>query len=250
MGGFDYVEFERRFRGPRAEIKNRLRAHVPRFAGCADVLELGCGRGEFLELMGEAGIAARGVDIDPQMVEACVAHGLNAVVADALGYLASLKDSSVGGIFGAHVVEHLTPMDQRRLVDLCRGKLRPGGPLVLETPNPLSLAALPSQLTLDPTHEKLLHPELLRFIFESAGFASVELMPLQPWPPGATLEAISTAVANDEEPDWLRAINRNFARLNRLLFQAQDYAAVGWKPVKRTTASRMGSTPAVSQRRK
>jgi SAM-dependent methyltransferase len=227
-GGLDYYEFELKFRGSLAEIKNRLRVHVDRFAGRQNVLDLGCGRGEFLELMAEAGIAARGVDIDSKMVEACAARGLNAVQGDVIAYLSGLEDESVEGIFGAHLVEHLSPTLQRRLIDLCRRKLKPGGPVVFETPNPLSLAALPSQLTLDPTHEKLVHPQLLQFMLTSAGFDRVELVPLQLWPPGALLERID-AGAGPAQPAWMQALNRNFARLNQLLYGAQDYAAVGWK---------------------
>lgn len=228
-GNFDYFQFELQFRGSPAEIKDRLRVHVDRFTGRHDVLDLGCGRGEFLELMAEADIPARGVDADDQMVEACVGRGLNVVKADVIAYLADLKDESLGGAFSAHLIEHLSAARQRRLIELCSRKLKAGAPLVLETPNPLSLAALPNQLTLDPTHEKLVHPQLLRFMLTSSGFKPVELVPLHGWAPGVLLEPIQPGPGSDAVKQWIEALNRNFARLNQLLFSAQDYAAVAWK---------------------
>ena len=227
-GDLDYYAFELIFRGSLAEVKNRMRVHVERFSGRQNVLDLGCGRGEFLELMTEAGITARGVDIDAKMVDTCSARGLNVVQGEAIAYLSGLEDESIGGIFSAHLLEHLPAGLQRRLIELCRMKLKRGGPVVFETPNPLSLASLPSQLTLDPTHEKLIHPHLLQFMLTSAGFERVELVPLQLWPPDAQLERIGPE-AGPAQPEWMRAINRNFARLNQLLYGARDYAAAGWK---------------------
>jgi len=231
MSEFDYFEFQLKFRGSPEEVKERMRVHVARFADCENVLDLGCGRGEFLELLREAGISAGGVDREPRMVEACLGRGLDVVEADALSHLASLEDESIGGVFTAHLIEHVPHEAQVRLINLCRVKLRPGSPIVIETPNPLSLAALPHELTLDPTHQKLVHPQLLTFMLTSAGFSVVEVVALQPFAPTNLLEPVNADRLGDPStPDWVKALNRNFARLNQLLFRPQDYAVVARKP--------------------
>lgn len=229
--GLDYYLFELKFRGSTADIKERQRVHVERFVGSDLVLDLGCGRGEFLELLAEAGVPARGVDIDADMVDVCAARGLDVVRADVITYLTELEDESLGGVFAAHLVEHLMPEQQRSLIELCCRKLRTGKLLVLETPNPICLAALPAQLTLDPTHQRLLHPELLRFLLASLGFNSVELVFLQSTPDDHRLQLLESDSGGSQSSELpqINALNRNFRLLNDLLFGAQDYAAVGRK---------------------
>src|SRR6185436_13708059 len=121
--------------GSPEEIRRRVEDYLPIFQG-ADVLDVGCGRGEFLDLLREHGIRARGVDVNPAMVEVCRGKGLEAETADALTYLRGLPDASLGGLFAAQVVEHLEPRYLARLLDAAFEKLRPGAPIVLETINP------------------------------------------------------------------------------------------------------------------
>ena len=111
---FDYAGFEERFRGSEEEIKERQRIYVPYFEGRNDVLDIGCGRGEFLELMRESGIQARGVDLDLDMILLCRDKGLDVSVDDAFAYLGALPDDSLGGIFAAQVIEHLHPLSGHR----------------------------------------------------------------------------------------------------------------------------------------
>ena len=109
LDSYKYVGFEDQFRGSRDAIRARLESYLPFFAGAADVLDIGCGRGEFLELLAGAGIKARGIDLNHEMAELCRSRGLDVTEADAVGYLSMLPDASLGGIFAAQVVEHLQP---------------------------------------------------------------------------------------------------------------------------------------------
>jgi 2-polyprenyl-3-methyl-5-hydroxy-6-metoxy-1,4-benzoquinol methylase len=136
---FDYVGFEDRFRGNEEELKERQRTYLQYFQDKENVLDIGCGRGEFLELLRECGIKARGVDLDLDMVLLCREKGLDVVMDDAFAHLTVLPDDSVGGVFAAQVIEHLHPRRVIELVRLCYRKLVPGGVLILETPNPKCL---------------------------------------------------------------------------------------------------------------
>jgi len=109
IDSYKYVGFEDRYRGSQEDIRARLLTYVPLFEGAADVLDIGCGRGEFLDLLRERGISGRGLDVNHEMVEVCLARGLNVAEGDALGFLESLPDGSLGGLLAAQVVEHLEP---------------------------------------------------------------------------------------------------------------------------------------------
>ena len=156
----DYFAFEARMRGSRAEIRDRQQRYVADFADAAPVLDVGCGRGEFLSLLREAGIDAMGVDSDPDMVDVCLSQDLSVERDDALAFLARLQDGSLGGVFAAQVVEHLPPGPLVRLLELVSAKLRPGGVFVAETMNPLSFVALKNYFA-DLTHAQPLVPETL-----------------------------------------------------------------------------------------
>ena len=169
----DYFAFEARMRGSTADVRERQRPYVEDFRGAAPVLDVGCGRGEFLGLLRDAGIEARGVDADADMV--AYARGERLVVdqADALSYLEALPEGSLGGIFAAQVVEHLPPAALFRLLELAARALRPGGVLVAETINPLSPLALRSYFA-DLTHAQPLVPETLALLAKQARFREVE----------------------------------------------------------------------------
>ena len=122
-----YVGFEDLFRGSTDDIRQRVSEYLPFFQGARDVLDIGCGRGEFLALLREQGIQARGVDINASMVDVCRQHGLDATEADALSYLQAQPDGSLGGLFAAQVVEHLEPRYLTGLLDAAFDKLRPRG---------------------------------------------------------------------------------------------------------------------------
>jgi O-antigen chain-terminating methyltransferase len=224
-----YVHFEDRHRGTRDEIRRRQTDYLELFRS-VPVLDVGCGRGEFLELCREAGIEARGIDTDTGMVARCREAGLAVEQADALGHLAGLPDDTLGGIFCAQVIEHLPAEALVALVRLAHAKLRPGGLLLCETPNPACLTVFSGAFYVDLTHIKPIHPEAARFLLEAAGFRDVEIRPVNPYPPEMKLQPVEPFwYMRRYEEAFLQPINDNFARLNDLLWGAQDYAVIGRK---------------------
>src|SRR5262249_14002141 len=139
---FDSFMFQLRFGGSSREIQDRQRQYLAEFNREAPILDLGCGRGEFLQLLIELGFTAKGVEIDPDMVAYCQKHNLPVEHADAIDYLAGLADNSLGGVFLGQVVEHMPPTSVVRLVDLAFRKLQSDGRFVVETINPMCVYAL------------------------------------------------------------------------------------------------------------
>jgi SAM-dependent methyltransferase len=226
-GGLDsykYVGFEDRFRGAPEVIRQRLLDYVPVFAGQQDVLDIGCGRGEFLDILGHAGIRARGLDINHEMVEVCRQRGLDATEGDALAYLTAQPDASLGGIFAAQVVEHLQPDYLVALLDVAFQKLRPGGVLVLETINVSCWFAFFQSYLLDITHVRPLHPDTLAYFVRASGFPTVDVQFRAPYPEAHKLQH----VAGGEALHY--TLNANVDKLNSLLFTHLDYAVVATRP--------------------
>ncbi|MGE3578263.1 MAG: class I SAM-dependent methyltransferase [Vicinamibacterales bacterium] len=228
-GGYKYVGFEERFRGSQDDIRQRQLDYVTLFTGASDVLDVGCGRGEFLTLLGEHGVSARGLDINQTMVDVCTAKGLSATAGDAVAYLHGLPDASLGGLIAAQVVEHFDPPYLNAFVEVAFAKLRPGAVIVLETINAASWYAFFSSYIRDYTHRQPLHPETLGFLLEAAGFQRVELRYLSPVADAQKLQRLTTA-AGTPLADVAEALNANLDRLNGLLFAPQDYAAIGRRP--------------------
>jgi SAM-dependent methyltransferase len=232
-----YVGFEDEFRGSEESIQGRLRAYVPLFAGASNVVDLGCGRGEFLQLLEAEGIAARGVDLNDEMAAAARAHGLDAVSGDALAFLAAVPDESLGGLIATQVIEHLEPTYLLHLLQAARRSLRPGAPIVLETINPACWLAFFSSYIRDPTHVRPVHPETLQYLLRAHGFERVSLRYSAPVPEQVKMKMIElpSAVTSSIQPDAqalvdaARVQNQNAAILNSLLFAYQDYAAVGYR---------------------
>lgn len=176
----DWLRFAENFRGPEEDIRDRQRHYVLRFAGSAPVLDLGCGRGEFLQAARDAGLAAMGIDQNEECVALCRAKGLAAEKADLFAHLDSLADQSLGGIYCAQVVEHIDPHRLPDLVVLMANKLRTGALAVIETPNPECLAIFATHFFIDPTHTRPVPPRLLGFYMEEAGFGRIEVERLSP----------------------------------------------------------------------
>ena len=208
----DYFAYESRMRGATEHVREKQRAYVEDFHEAAPVVDLGCGRGEFLVLLREAGIDAKGVDVDADMVAYARGEGLEVDHTGAVEYLEGLADGSLGGIFAAQLLEHLPASTVVRLLELAAAKLRPGGLLVAETINPLSPLALRNYFA-DLTHAQPLVPETLELLARQAGFASVE-----------------TRFLNEPEEKLVEpadpTIAANVRRLNELLFAPLDYAIV------------------------
>ena len=230
-----YVGFEDQFRGTPDDIRRRVAEYLPTFAGASDVLDVGCGRGEFLMLLREQGITARGIDLNPAMVDVCLEHGLEATAADAVTYLRAQPDGSLGGLFAAQVVEHLEPRYLTQLLDAAFDKLRPGAPIVLETINPACWFAFFESYIRDITHVRPLHPDTLKYLLVASGFQQIEIRYRAPYPEHDKLQPVAAprAAAADAGADtgaltdWADTFNGNVERINRLLFTWLDYAAIG-----------------------
>jgi O-antigen chain-terminating methyltransferase len=207
----DYARLAERFRGSQEYVREKQRFYLPFFAGRRAVLDLGCGRGEFLELMREAGVPARGIELSPELAAACRSKGLEAECGDLLERLPQLADESLDGVFSAHVVEHLPPERLPGLIRTAAAKLRRDGVLVIETPNPECLATLATHFYLDPTHIRPLPPGLLSFYLEESGLGRIEIHRLSP--------------AAENAPS-LASLPEDF---REAFFGGLDYAIVGWK---------------------
>ncbi len=227
---YKYVGFEDRFRGSEEEIRARLTFYVPHFAGAADVLDIGCGRGEFLDLMREHGIEARGLDLNSAMVEVCRERGLDAAQGDALEYLTSLPDGSLGGLIAVQVVEHLQPDYLVRLLETAFHKLRPGSTIALETINPTCWVAFFESYIRDLTHVRPVHPETLQYLMLASGFNRVDIAYRSPV--GDRLQAVAPPRegAGGTLDELIAAFNGNVERLNARMFTYLDFAAIGRCP--------------------
>lgn len=214
FGGERFVD---EFRGTRDALLEQYGPLADRLAGFGPVLDVGCGRGELVELLVRRGVEVRGVDLDAAAVAVARAHDLPVEEGDGVAALAAAADGSLGAVVLLQVVEHLTAQDLVNLVALCADKVRPGGMVVAETVNPQSLYVFAHALYVDPTHLRPVHPAYLAFLFREAGFAGVGIE-WRSLPPDAERLA---PLPGEGEP--VATANANVARLNDLLFGAQDY---------------------------
>jgi SAM-dependent methyltransferase len=232
-----YVGFEDQFRGSVDDIRDRLTPYLPIFADASNVLDIGCGRGEFLLLLKSNGISARGVDVNTEMIAETRERGLDAEAGDALTYLRALPDESLGGIFAAQVVEHLKPSYLVQLLEVSFQKMRPGAPLVFETINPTCWLAFFSSYLRDITHAQPIHPETLEYLTRASGFANVSIRYSAPVAEHTRLKQIDlpAEILNSTDQtaraivDAARVVNVNAGILNNLAFSYQDYAVTGYR---------------------
>jgi SAM-dependent methyltransferase len=208
----DYFAFESRMRGSTDSIRERQRRYLDDLRAAAPVLDIGCGRGELLGLLREAGVEARGIDADADMAAYARGEGLDVEQADLVEYLGRTPDGSLGGIFMGQVVEHLPGPTLAQSLGLAAAKLRPGGVLIAETINPLSPIALRNYFA-DLTHAQPLVPETLELLARQAGFAETEIR---------FLNEPAERLTEPDDP----VIAANVRRLNELLFAPLDYALV------------------------
>jgi O-antigen chain-terminating methyltransferase len=213
-----YVAFEERFRGSREEIRERLKVYLPLLRNAAlgeepmPILDLGCGRGEWLELLRDEGLHARGVDASIAMVEASRQQGLEVCLGDAPGYLRGVPDASLGGVTGFHIIEHLPLKALIQMLDEIVRVLKPGGIALFETPNPENVLVGSNNFYLDPTHHKPLPSLLVQFLAEYCGLSRVEVRKLNP------------------PPHEMRVHGSELAeRFNHYFYGPRDYAVIGWK---------------------
>jgi 2-polyprenyl-3-methyl-5-hydroxy-6-metoxy-1,4-benzoquinol methylase len=226
--GLNYFLFEDQFRGSRADIKQKQTAFVHYLEGCRNVLDIGCGRGEFLELLREHGIEGHGVDVNGDMVDFCRSKGLNVEKIDAISYLEKIEDKSLDGILIDQVVEHLEPDYLIEMLRLCHKKLNFGYHILIETVNPLSLVSL-ANFYLDMSHKKPIHPETLKFLMASMNFRDIETKFFSPVPDEIRLKKINIEGVEERDRHSMEVYNHNIDMLNNILYGAQDYMVIGKK---------------------
>lgn len=178
-----YAAFEKQFRGASSEIKKRLKLYLPMIRSAvpdANILDLGCGFGDWLELLKEEGLQAQGVETNRFMVERCRKQGLEVIEDDVIVHLSKLSDNSVGAVTAFHLIEHLPFQTLIRLLDQVKRILRPGGLIILETPNPENLVVAACNFYSDPTHHKPIYAHTLTFILDLKGFTNLRLEYLHP----------------------------------------------------------------------
>lgn len=208
-----YVAFEDRFRGDREDIKERVRVYLPYIekshahAWNARVLDIGCGRGEWLELLRENGYSAKGIDTNRIMVEQCRDRGLDVVEYEALRFLREQASGTFSIVTGLHIIEHLSLPGLIQLLDEVLRVLRPGGIAIFETPNPENMIVGATLFHIDPTHGNPVHPLTIDFLLGQRGFSRTEILRLHAMPS----QELDNKVVND------------------LLFGPQDFAAIGYK---------------------
>lgn len=217
----EYFDFENHFRGSIEHIKEVQRQYLPYFVGKQHVLDLGCGRGEFLSLMQENGIPAEGVDIYEPYVDYCNSQGLKATCGDGTAYLGQM--AQVDGIFVGQVVEHLTPEQILSLCDTAYEKLSEGGCLIIETPNPTSLSIYTNAFYIDPSHVKPVHPLTMQYYLEKAGFRKTELLYTESSRPANTIPPLHCDCDDVEE------FNAAMQQVAQMLYGSQDYAIIAVK---------------------
>jgi len=215
-----YVGFEDCFRGTREDIKDRVRVYLPwlKQAGAGlngrPVLDVGCGRGEWLELLRDEGLEAKGLDVNRTMVAECRARGFDVAEDDVLRYLRTLPDASLGALTGFHIIEHLPLSNLIDLLDETVRVLKPGGLVVFETPNPANLLVGSYTFYFDPTHRNPLPSPTMAFLAEARGLCHIEILPLHP--------AAEDKHFEENGSEFVK-------RLNEYFWGPQDYGIIGRK---------------------
>jgi SAM-dependent methyltransferase len=221
------------FRGSEEEIRHRMDRYLPDLKPKEPVLDLGCGRGELLLLLREAGVEAIGVEGDPALAEAARRRGLKIVEGDVLEVLKELESESRGAVTAVHLFEHLTPASLAAVLSEIRRVLKSGGLLIAECPNPHSLRVGASLYWQDPTHQRPLLPETLELMLCAAGFVFDRRELLHPFPHDQLLaddEGGTGAVTDPEISMLAERVDRLRDRLDEILHGPRDFAVWATKP--------------------
>lgn len=217
----DYFDFENHFRGIRDNIKNRQKDYVKYFIDKKNVLDLGCGRGEFLELLKENNVNATGIDAYTDFVDYCNFKNLKAINDDIIKYLISLDNNSIDGIMCSQVVEHLTTDQMLSLCNLAYEKLQNDSYIIIETPNPSSLAIYTNGFYIDPSHIKPVHSKTLEYILSKVGFKDIQTIYTEQSKINYRLPLLESQNINN-----LSEVNDGINLLNDIIFGSQDYAII------------------------
>lgn len=232
----DARAFAESFGGYEPDIKRLYSGFMGYFEGRASVLDIGSGRGYFLDLARDRSIGACGIDIDEEAIRSCSERGIKVIKEDALRFVSSLEDASLDGVFMGHIAEHFSPGYFIELIGTISRKMMPGSPMVIAMPNIMNLGVSACSFYLDPTHVAHIHPDYLEFLLVKNSFQVLEKKYYQPTIPAESrLERMDTGgLADDNVRRSLEALNRNIDKLNNLLFGNRDFAIV----VKRTGAEK------------
>ena len=220
----DYYDFENTFRGTREIIKERQKMYLEYVQTKSNIIDLGCGRGEFLELLLDNGLSPVGVDIYDEFITYCNFKGMNVINAEAVGYVDSLSDDSVGAITAFHLIEHLSTND---LITLCNNaykKLKKDGVLIFETPNPQCLSIFTNGFYIDPTHIKPVHPETVKYFLKRAGFKDIDIVYTEASKTGYRLPLLNNETAGNVDE-----FNCGINMLSNIIFGSMDYAVIANK---------------------
>ena len=220
----DYLAFENKYRGSEKSIQKLQEKFVRLYVGKDNILDIGCGRGEFIKTLLNAGKQyVFGMDINPQMVEKCKKEGLSVELKDGVNYLYDNDNLNLGGIFSSQVIEHLKPSQIVKLIKGAHKNLQEGSPLILETINPMALVTQTMAYTLDLTHRQYVHPFTIEMLLKEHGFKKVEFIYSSP----VDIEA-PVLKDNDMDPKELEKYNEKIIIMNEMLFLYQDYALIAW----------------------
>lgn len=200
------------------------------FDECKNVLEIGSGEGEFLQMLNQKGIEGYGIDINEDFIIYSKRKGLDVEHVDALTHLKSLPDKSLDGLFAAHVIEHLQLPDLMKLIELCYAKMQFGSHIILVTPNILNITVSSNTFYMDPTHVNHIHPDVIKFILESYGFRDIQKRYYQPVPDELKLKKFDCEIiSNIDDKKTYETMNNNIDVLNNLLFGYRDFAVIAKK---------------------
>ena len=227
----EYLDFfQNKLKDDEKSIEAGNTRYLSYFLAAKNVLDIGCGRGDFLRVLTSSCINALGIDMSSQMVNYCKSQGLNVIQSEAEDYLKNIENNSLDGIFIGHVIEHLPPTKIVKLINLCYEKLGVGGCIVVETLNPQSLSIFSSSLYVNMTQLRPVHHSTLEFLLENAGFVNTELEFLNPVSSEAKLKQMDLNIKiSDELKQLYRIINENFSKLNNDVYGYQDYMLAAYK---------------------
>jgi O-antigen chain-terminating methyltransferase len=225
----NYFIFNDLYGGTEQNQKEIYSQFLEYFNNCKNVLDIGCGRGVFLELLKEREIPSYGIECNEDLIFYCKRKGLTVILDDAISHLEKLKDKSLDGIFIAHVLEHLSSTEVYSIIKICYEKLQYGSYLVIATPNIQNILVSSNFFYLDPTHKNHLHPEVLKFFLNSSGYRNLKDIYYQPTATELKLKKIEVASNNKDNEEIRTTMNENIDRINNIIFSYRDYAVISKK---------------------
>ncbi len=229
---FDMEKFEKEMRG--VDQTQHFKDYIEFFKGKKNVLDLGCGSGEFLQLLKKHDIGGYGVDISKRNVQLCKQKHVKAIESDAVDHISALEAETLDGLFAAQLIEHMEFTEILRLLKLAFIKLQSDAPIILETVNTTCLTIYSGSFYADPTHVRPVHPVTLKYAMQNTGFDDVALRFINPFPESEQLHPVKNVLDSEELPsavtDVADILDRNSEKLNTILFSYKDYAVIARKP--------------------